>query len=475
MDTEAREASRVDIERIVGGPSGGVPAQLRHSLMVAGVLALLTLAATIWQHYRAPQTTYVTQPVALGSLTVSLTATGTLEPRTRIEIGSELSGTVRAVYVQVNAAVRQGQVLAELDTARLEAQLVQAQGAVAFAEAQVHRVSAVLTEATASLSRLQRLGELSGGKLPAHQDLDLADAAVARARGEHAAALAAVAQARANRELITTDLDRAQIRSPVSGLVLARSIEPGQTVAASFQAPVLFMLAADPNNLELHVAIDEADIGAVEVGQQGTFTVDAFPERVFTGMITRVHMASNSTGAAASANSALGSSDHLSASASDVVTYETVLEVDNSELLLRPGMTATVEIATRSINNVTLIPNAAMRFTPRTAHFPGEDDDSDRGTGMMALMPYLAQRWKCPRQSGETLGCVWVFEDGEPVLVIFKPGATDRSMTQVLLLERLPNWSSLTRLRNDPIMKQALLRRLTPGVPVIVDDSSLEH
>lgn len=403
-------------------------------------------------------------------MTVTVTATGNLEPCNQVETATELSGTIRTVSVDVNDAVKQGQLLAVLDTTRLEAQLVQAQSAVASAEARILQSDATLKEARANQARLLKVRELSGNKLPSQQDLDVTEAALARAEGDLAASRAAVAQTRAIRETIQTDLSKAEIRSPIDGVVLIRSIEPGQTVAASFQAPVLFTLAEDLRQMELHVSVDEADVGSVKVGQAATFSVDAFPTQTSDAHITRIHMASNNTRSAVAMLTS--ASTQPSTSSVGVVTYETVLEVNNSDLLLRPGMTAKAEIVTSSINGATLVPNAAMRFTPDSAQFPGMSDDSDRGTGMMALMPYLAERWKCPREDGQALGCVWVLEKGKPALAVFKPGATDRSMTQVIPLNQLPRWSSLSRLRNDEVLTQALHRELAPGVEVIVDSEA---
>lgn len=433
------------------------------------IVSAIFVGIVLFHGRSAPAATYVTQEVTTGNLTVTVTATGNLEPRNQVETGSELSGTVRTVNVVVNDVVKQGQLLAVLDTTRLKAQLAQAESTVASAEARILQSDATLKEARANLARLLKVRELSGNKLPSQQDLDVAEAAVARAEGELAASRATLAQARATRETIQTDLSKAEIRSPIDGVVLVRSIEPGQTVASSFQAPVLFTLAEDLRQMELHVSVDEADVGVVKVGQAASFTVDAFPATTFDARITRIHMASNNT---RSAGTALGQASTQPASNGDVVTYETVLEVDNSDLLLRPGMTATAEIVTSSINGATLVPNAAMRFTPYAAQFPGMSDDSERGTGMMALMPYLAERWKCPRENGQALGCVWVIENGKPALAVFKPGATDRSMTQVHDLDRLPNWSSLSRLRNDGVLTQALQRELTPGLEVIVDSET---
>lgn len=436
---------------------------------VACAVTVLTIAVAAFPRRDSSPARYVTQKITTGSLLVSVTATGNLEPRNQLDIGTELSGTVRAVHVGVNDLVSAGLVLAELDTSRLEAQVLQAESSLASAQARVVQASARLKVARANQARLLKLRELSGNKLPSPQDLDFADTAVVRSVGEVAAAQAAVSEARAVLKMIRADLFKADIRSPINGVVLVRSVETGQTVAASLRAPVLFKLAEDLKQMELHVAVDEADIGAVNVGQHGTFTVDAFPAQVFAAKVVRIHMASKATTSSSTGLSPQNGGDQASASATAVVTYETVLAVDNAGLTIRPGMTATVEIATNSIAGATLIPNAAMRFTPQGARLPGTNDESERGTGLMALMPYLADRWKCPREGGQALGCVWVLEDGEPALAIFKPGATDRTMTQVLPLERLPNWSSLAHLRGDPILAKAVKRRLTPGVQVIVD------
>lgn len=470
MDTEVKGAPP-HLEDVLQLHDRGPHARRRRVLtwLIVATACGLTVAAYIQD--RAPATRYVTASVTTGALTVTVSATGHLKPRRQVEIGSEVSGIVENVYVDVNEPIHAGQLLASLDTARLKAQLSQAEGALAVAEARARQGEARLDEASAHHARLLKVSELSAGKLPSHHDIDLAEASLARAQGQAAAARAAVVQAQATREAIRTELSKTEIRSPIDGVVLSRSIEPGQTVAAALQAPILFILAQDLHQMELHITVDEADVSAVRPGQAATFTVDAFPDRVFDASIARIHWASNPMPSMAARELVDSSSSAESASA--VVTYLTVLELDNPDLLLRPGMTATAEIITSRTEDVTLVPNAALRFMPSTARFPGMDDDSERGTGMMALMPYLATRWQCPRESGQTLGCVWVLEDGEPQLAVFKPGATDRVMTQVISLERLPNWSSLARLRNDPILTKALAREVRPGTRVIVDSPEI--
>ncbi len=416
---------------------------------------------------------YTTQEVTRGDLTVTVTATGNLEPVNQVDIGSELSGTIRSVAVDVNDTVKQGQVLTKLDTVRLDAQVLQAQSSLASADARVLQSVAGTKESRANLARLQKVRELSGNKLPSQQDMDVAESAVAQAEGEEAAARAAVAQAKANLDAVKTDLSKTDIKSPINGIVLVRSVEPGQTVAASLQAPVLFTLAEDLKKMELHVAVDEADIGSVELGQSATFTVDAFPSRQFHAKITRVDFASNNTQKSTSSSSSQ-SSGGSSATSTGVVTYETVLEVDNSELLLRPGMTATAEIVTTSIQGATLVPNAALRFTPTGVEVPGAQPNAQQSRGALsALMPSMPRRFFGGQQrSGGRMGRVWVLEDGKPALAIFRPGATDGRFTQVLERGPAPNGGRAGPMANDEKFKAALERKIEPGVKVIVDEEA---
>lgn len=431
-------------------------------------LIVVAIAYFIFGRGASKQPQYITQEITRGDLTVTVTATGNLEPRNQVDIGSELSGTMRAVNADVNEVVKAGQLLAVLDTTRLKAQVLQAQSSLASAEARVLQSVASDKEARANYQRLLKVRELSGNKIPSQQDMDVAEAAVARAEGETAAAKAAVEQARASLETVQTDLGKTEIRSPINGVVLVRSVELGQTVAASLQAPVLFTLAEDLKKMELHVAVDEADVGSVEVGQNATFTVDAFPNRHFSAKITQVHFASNNTQKSTSTTGA------ASATSTGVVTYETVLEVDNSELLLRPGMTATAEIVTTSITGATLVPNAAMRFTPQT-----EGQGAQQSSALSAIMPQMRRRGGGAggQQQGNAarrMGRVWVLEEGKPALAMFRAGATDGRMTQVLPPGDAPERPRTGNGNAAPAeaaerIKKAMERKLEPGTPVIVD------
>ncbi|HEY4368334.1 MAG TPA: efflux RND transporter periplasmic adaptor subunit [Steroidobacteraceae bacterium] len=467
MDTETN-VTAADVAQTLSNLGEPAPAPWKRWAKWA-IVAVIVLAALYFFFGRntAGATKYITAEVTRGDLTVTVTATGNLEPRNQVDIGSELSGTLRAVNVDVNDTVKAGQLLAALDTSRLKAQVSQAQSSLASAEARVVQAQASAKESRANFQRLLKVRELSGNKIPSQQDLDLAEATVARDDGEIVAAKAAVQQAQASLEAVQTDLSKTEIRSPINGVVLVRSVELGQTVAASLQAPVLFTLAEDLKKMELHVSVDEADVGSVQVGQQATFTVDAFPNRRFSAHITQVHFASNNT--QKSTSSSTGAS--TSATSTGVVTYETVLEVDNSELLLRPGMTATASIVTTSIKDATLVPNAALRFTPE-----GQQLGATQQRGALsALIPQMGRRQGAGREQGamRKVGRVWVLEDGKPVLALFRAGETDGRVTQVLPLGESPN---LGRAGAQPEaaqrMREARERKVEPGTAVIVDSET---
>jgi HlyD family secretion protein len=222
--------------------------------------------------------------------------------------------------------------------------------------------------------------------------------------------------------------------------------------------------------MELHVAVDEADVGSVQVGQEATFTVDAFPNRRFSARITEVHFASSNTKSSTSSTN----TQAASATSTGVVTYETVLEVDNSELLLRPGMTATAEIVTTSIKDATLVPNAALRFTPEGVQLPGAPQAQQQQRGALsALMPQFPRRGSSGQQgANRRMGRAWILEDGKPALVLFKPGPTDGRNTQVLELGPLPTSGRMAQMASDETFRKALERKLEPGMKVIVDSEA---
>jgi len=348
-----------------------------------------------------------------GDISVTVTAVGTLEPTNQVDVGSELSGIVRSVEVEDNDQVEVGRALARLDTTKLMAQNRQVKAALKSAEAKVLQAKATLREAEGNLGRLKRVHELSGRKIPSQAELDAAEAALDRARADAAGAEASVEQAKANLEANETDLGKAVIRSPINGVVLIRNVEPGQTVAASLQAPVLFTLAEDLTRMDLHVGVDEADVGQVRAGQQARFTVDAYPERDFPAAISQVRYGSQTV--------------------EGVVTYETILQVENRDLLLRPGMTATAEITVKTVRDALLIPNAALRFAPPVE--VKEESPSEKQSLMGRLFPRPHRRRvasghdRGPRRAGASAR-VWTLDQGSLRAVAVETGLTDGAVTE---------------------------------------------
>ncbi len=264
----------------------------------------------------------------------------------------------------MNDRVTQGQVLAIINTDVIEDQIAQGRANFNAARAQVAQAQATLDGDQSQLNRLLEVQRLSGGRVPSESEIDIARAAVNRGVASVAAARANVAASQAQLSTAQTSYERAVIRSPVSGVVLARQIEPGQTVAASFNTPTLFVLAEDLVTMQLRVALDEADVGQVAAGQEATFTVDAYPGRRFPATVERVDLASNN----------ISTAEQQQQSGQQVVSYEARLIVSNGEGLLRPGMTATATVATQSTGTAMLVPNGALRFNP---------DEEEEAGGML--------------------------------------------------------------------------------------------
>ncbi len=378
----------------------------RWMAVAAGLVAMVGLMAWV-QSGEDTVTRYKTQPVERGGLKVTVTATGNLEPINQVDVGSELSGIIRTIGVDYNDAVREGQVLATLDTDRLEAQVLESTASLRSARAKVEDAEATVAERQLAL---ERTTELVDKELISQSELDSAEAAFKRAQAELTSAKAQVSQAEASLNARQTDFGKTVIRSPITGVVLDRSVEPGQTVAASLQAPILFTLAEDLTQMELHVSIDEADIGVVSEGQNATFTVDAHPERSFPAEITQLRYASETV--------------------NGVVTYQAVLRVDNSDLALRPGMTATAEIEVKTVEDSILVPNAALRFEP-----PATNEVSSQKSGglLSAILPRRPGGGQRSRPETNEVGRqkVWMLKDGQPFALSIQTGATDGLRTEV--------------------------------------------
>lgn len=364
------------------------------------VLAVAGVGAYAYFGNSGPRYDYTTQPAKRGDLSVIVTATGSVQPTDQVDISSELSGTVRKVNVTYNSAVKQGDVLAELDTNKQEADVQSARAQLASAKANVLKAEA---EAASAKNSLDRLTGLVSNRISSQQELDAAKYTYDSALATKAINEASVLSAEASLRLAEVNLSKLKIVSPIDGIVLTRDVDPGATVASSLNAPVLFTIAGDLKRMELQVAVDEADVGQVREGQTAKFSVDAYPERSFPATIEAVRFASETV--------------------SNVVTYKAILTVDNADLLLRPGMTATADITVQSVSDSLLVPNAALRYSPPTTA-------RSRGN-------FLTRLFSPPRPRGNRGGddassagrAVWVLRDGAPQRVRVETGPTDGQFT----------------------------------------------
>ncbi|MFH1110636.1 MAG: efflux RND transporter periplasmic adaptor subunit [Planctomycetota bacterium] len=388
---------------------------LRATLVLI-VLALLSaggyLGFRTWAD-RKPPITYKSAPAARGTLVSTVTATGNLAPLVKVLVGSQVSGTVTRWYADFNQRVEQGFVLAELDKDRFKATVDQRQAAAKAAKARVEESRAALADTTLK----RQHAEVNFGQNAA-TELELAETRVAEQQAEASlhAAEAEVERAEAEARLAAVDLDRTVIRSPISGVVISRNVDAGQTVAASFTSPILFTIANDLTKMQVNAAVSETDIGKIGEGGGADFRVDAYPERRFHGVVSQVRFAETIV--------------------DNVVTYITLIDVDNPDLALRPGMTATVSFEVARADNALIVPNAAMRFNP----VAGPADSDFRRPGKARKMQ--------PR--------VFKLDAGRLVEVPIEPGLTDGSFTEVR--------SGELQEKDAVVIEQSGGPRPTPGV-----------
>ena len=380
----------------------------------AGLLALCVAGGYLWQANakRNAAPVFVTEPVNKGNLTLSVAANGTIQPTRSVSIGSELSGTVKRVLVDVNDKIKKGQILVELDTAKLNDQVTRSRANLNAANAMVAQAVATTAETKGNLARLEEVARLSGGKVPSQAELETGRATLERARAAENSARANVTVAQATLATDETNLSKASISSPIDGVILTRTVDPGNAVAASLQAVTLFTVAEDLTQLRLQVNVDEADVGSVKVGQKASFTVSAYPSRKYPATITRVAYGSTIT--------------------DNVVTYITYLEVDNADLSLRPGMTASSTITSTERRDVLLVPNTALRFTPTQSG--GKAGASKDSSGIMSsLLPRMPRSGARKSAGGNgPVKQVWVLRDGAPNAVSVNAGISDGRMTEII-------------------------------------------
>jgi HlyD family secretion protein len=345
------------------------------TIIVLGILALIVFRG------KGEEPKFRTERVSRGDVLSTVTATGTVNPVTTVLVGTQVSGTVKELYVDFNSLVKKGQVIAQIDPATFEAQVEQARANLLSASANVEKAETTLLDARRTMKRNR---DLFSRNLIARSEMDVSETNHDVARAQVSAAKAQVAQTEAALRYAETNLKYTRILSPINGIVVSRNVDVGQTVAASFQTPTLFTIAQDLTKMQIDTNVDEADIGKIKVGMDVEFTVDAYPDMTFKGAVSQVRNAPISV--------------------QNVVTYDVVVKVKNPEYKLKPGMTVNVSIIVARKENVLKIPNAALRFKPpETAKSPGYS----------------------------SLG-VWILEYEMPKRIMVKTGISDSSYTEVL-------------------------------------------
>lgn len=357
--------------------------------IIITVIAVVIIAAGLFFYLKGngKNGAYKTETISHGEIKSVVTATGTVNAVTTVSVGTQVSGTIKRLLVDYNSQVKQGQLLAQIDPSTFQAQVDQARANLLSAQANMEKAAVAGVDARRTF---QRNKELFAQNFIAKSDLDTAETNYQSAQAQQKVTQAQVEQAQAALKIAETNLQYTNILSPVKGTVISRSVDVGQTVAASFQTPTLFSIAQDLTKMQIDTNVDEADIGKVGVGQEVSFTVDAYSDIIFTGKVSEVRNAPTTV--------------------SNVVTYDVVIQVANPQLKLKPGMTANVSITIETRPDVLRIPNAALRFKP---------------ADIKAVVE------KTPDKRGMKGTKVWILENGKPRAVNVTVGLSDGSYTEI--------------------------------------------
>lgn len=354
--------------------------------MLVAIVAVTASGAAYYRANTQQSVAYATAPVMRGSIVQLVAATGTLQAVTTVQVGSQVSGTIKALRADFNSEVKKGEVIAELDPSLFQTQVEQARASLVRLEADVDRARVDVADTQAKLERAE---ELSARQLISRADLDTARTAAQQAEAAVKSAQAQVTQAQAVLNQNQVNLDHTIIRAPIDGIVISRNVDVGQTVASSLQAPTLFVIANDLTRMQVNASIDESDIGRIAAGQPVTFSVDAYPGEKFSGHVSQVRLDPKVD--------------------SNVVSYTTIIDVPNPNVKLKPGMTATVSVETARADDVLKVPTSALRFTPSAATSGGPLRSTTRGG----------------------TGRVWILSDGRPSAVPVRAGISDGATTAV--------------------------------------------
>ncbi len=354
---------------------------MKKILIISGIIIVIAAAGFILFRGNGNEPKFRFDKVVRGDIEMAVTATGTVNPVTTVLVGTQVSGTIKNIYVDFNSPVKKGQLIARIDPALFQAQVDQAKANLFSAKANLEKAEATLVDAKRTMDRNK---ELLSKNLIAQSDLDTAETNYETAKASVSAAKSQVSQSEAALNLAETNLRYTKIVSPVDGIVVSRNVDVGQTVAASFQTPTLFTIAQDLTKMQIDTSVDEADIGKIKVGQDVEFTVDAYPDITFKGKVWQVRNAPITV--------------------QNVVTYDVVINVDNPEFKLKPGMTANVSIIISTKKDVLKIPNAALRFKP-----------SEKGP-------------TAPEKKGSG---VWILEKDKPKRIPVSLGISDGNYTEL--------------------------------------------
>lgn len=353
-------------------------ARIKKKILFLLVFLFLLIGTIILIVSGSKKTEYKTVKLQRGDIKQIVTATGNVNPLTTIVVGTRVSGTVVALYADYNSVVKKGQIIAQIDPTSFENELRQAEAELYNAKANLFKAEVVLKDSERTFKRKQ---ELFKGELISQSKLDDAETAYSTAKAQYEMALAQLKKAEVLLQQAKTNLGYTRITSPVNGVVIGKDVEVGQTVVASFQAPILFTIAPDLTKMQVNINVSEADISKIKKGMEATFTVDAYPDRNFKGVVSQIRLLPTIT--------------------QNVVTYDVVLAFDNTHLLLKPGMTANVSFLTDEKKNILKIPNVALRF-------------------------------KMPNTASSKEQGVWVLRGGKPVRVSIKTGISDREWTEIV-------------------------------------------
>ena len=362
---------------------------MKKKAIIISIIALVIIAAGLFFYLKGngKNTAYKTEKISRGEIKSVVTATGTVNAVTTVSVGTQVSGTIKRLLVDYNSPVKKGQLLAQIDPSTVQAQVDQARANLWSAKANMEKAAVATIDARRTF---QRNKELFAQNFIAKSDLDTAETNAQSAEAEQKVTQAQVGQAQASLTIAETNLQYTNILSPVDGTVISRSVDVGQTVAASFQTPTLFSIAQDLTKMQIDTNVDEADIGKVQVGQDVSFTVDAYPDTIFIGKVAVVRNAPITV--------------------SNVVTYDVVIQVNNSQLKLKPGMTANVSITIEIRPDVLRVPNAALRFKP--TEVTGKSEKPQNKQGMKGTK-------------------VWILENSKPKPIKVTIGLSDGNFTEI--------------------------------------------